>query len=96
MLPDSVTALAPNEIKWRFGSFVLWEVQRRLERRGERLAVVDAPLVARAPVYRVNHRLKVKVEVRIGLRQGHWEGRQRTAKSGGPNQAARNLAGASN
>jgi DNA-binding winged helix-turn-helix (wHTH) protein len=37
MLPDSVTALAPNEIKWRFGSFVLWEVQRRLEQRGERI-----------------------------------------------------------
>jgi DNA-binding winged helix-turn-helix (wHTH) protein len=37
MLPDPVKALAPNETKWRFGSFVLWEVQRRLEWRGERV-----------------------------------------------------------
>lgn len=35
MLADSVTAQAPGETVWRFGSFVLWEEQRRLERRGQ-------------------------------------------------------------
>lgn len=35
MLADSVTMQAPGELMWRFGSFVLWEKQRRLERQGQ-------------------------------------------------------------
>lgn len=35
MLADSVSAQAPGEVLWRFGSFVLWEFQRRIERHGK-------------------------------------------------------------
>lgn len=35
MRPDPFTVLVPKESKWRFGSFVLWEAQRRLEYRGQ-------------------------------------------------------------
>jgi DNA-binding winged helix-turn-helix (wHTH) protein len=35
MQADPVTVGAPDEVLWRFGSFVLWEGQRRLEYGGE-------------------------------------------------------------
>ncbi|SFM68603.1 helix-turn-helix transcriptional regulator [Variovorax sp. OV329] len=35
MLADSTNTQANGEVLWRFGSFVLWESQRRLERRGQ-------------------------------------------------------------